>query len=180
MRKSEHTELATLSRLAVYASLNGLHNLSYGNAAKAAHLSKGALQRLFPDSERMQLAVIRHVAQLLTQSIFHYDRIENESIDDCLQRWTRWICGDSGLPGGCVLLAVLSSRGFSAAVIAQARTSLHDFLQRLQALQSPEVSEPAESTRWLAAAFALHAMHLWADLSEAQKSTWLLSGMRKI
>lgn len=171
MRKSEHTELATLSRLAVYTSVNGLQNLSYGNAAKAAHLSRGALQRLFPDSESMHLAVIGHVAQLLDQYIFQYDRIEKLSLELCLRRWTHWICGESGLPGGCVLLAVVSSRGYSAAIYEQAHARLLGFLQRLQSLTPPEPDRV--SYGWLANAAALHALHPWIGLSEAEKSAWL-------
>ena len=170
MRKSEHTELATLSRLAVYVSNNGLHNLSYGNAAQAAHLSKGALQRLFPDSERMQLAVIRHSAQLLSQHVFQYDRIEADSIKRHLQRWALWICGETGLPGGCVLLAVLCSRGLSSAVVTQAQQSLLLFLRRLGGLQD---ERPAATQRWLAAAISLHALHSWRALGASEKLTWI-------
>ena len=172
MRKSEHTELATLSRLAVYVSLNGLQNLSYGNAAGTAHLSKGALQRLFPDSERMQLAVIRHAAQLLTQHVFQYDRIEIDSIQQHLRRWASWICGENGLPGGCVLLTALCSRGLSAAVLAQAQASLQSFLQRLNALNNIVV-EPNHSQHYLAAACALHAMYPWSAFESSQKLNWI-------
>ena len=38
MKKSEHTEIFTLTRLAVFASQHSLAALTYGNAAEAAHL----------------------------------------------------------------------------------------------------------------------------------------------
>lgn len=169
MRKSEHTELATLSRLAVYVSVHGLDNLTYGHAAQAAHLSKGALQRLFPDRERMQLAVVCHAAQLLNQHVFQYDRIGTTTLSTHLQRWSAWICGDSGLPGGCVLLAVLSARGLAARVLEQAKTELNAFLRRLLA------THPAQdrAQNWLIAAFALHAFNAWTELDDDLKASWI-------
>ncbi len=136
MRKSEHTELATLSRLAVLASNEGLVGLTYGSASTAAHLSKGAIQRLFIDKMSLQQGVFLHAVKLMQAHVFDSAPVTHDSapaktgaqiLQNTLTRWADWISGDAGLPGGCVLLASLATRGFSAemcALIALARTTL--------------------------------------------------------
>jgi AcrR family transcriptional regulator len=173
MKKSEHTELAILSRLAVLASERGLQNLSYGNAAEAAHVSKGALQRLFPDKSLMQSEVLRQAVRLMTSYVFQYVRIEMSSDVNfernlaqewqaTLTRLATWISGDAGFPGGCVLLACACTRGLSEVLQQQAESALREALQQLSA-KAHSANRIGESerdgfqARLLAQALWLHA-----------------------
>ena len=134
MRKSEHTELATLSRLAVLASREGLSSISYGSAAAAAHLSKGAMQRLFPDKAALQATVLTHAIKLMRAHIFEYDHIQSLNFEFVHARWADWISGDAGLPGGCVLLAAAASRGYSPALQRAISAALEQLLSDLSML----------------------------------------------
>ena len=134
MRKSEHTELATLSRLAVLASTDGLSNITYGSAAIAAHLSKGAMQRLFPDKAALQSTVLAHAVKLMQAHIFEYDHIDSVSFAKTRARWADWISGDAGLPGGCVLLATAVGRGYSLELQRGVSAALERLLSDLGAL----------------------------------------------
>ena len=161
MRKSEHTELATLSRLAVLASKEGLSNISYGSAALAAHLSKGAIQRLFPDKMALQTTVLAHAVKLMRAHIFEYDHIETILFAKTRARWADWISGDEGLPGGCVLLAAASGRGYSGDLQRAIRDALARLLSDLSALAIQEnMLQAADIARFkthqLGAALALH------------------------
>jgi AcrR family transcriptional regulator len=177
MRKSEHTELSILSRLAVLASENGLHHLSYGSAAEAAHLSKGALQRIFPDKLALESAVLAHANKLMLAQVFQYDRILFSS---ALANWAKWISGDAGLPGGCVLLSCIGMRGWSDAFATQLHAALAALLQNLTALGPQEnAADNGLKTRLLAAAMALHvaqwapAARASAELRHAQQAQFL-------
>ena len=134
MRKSEHTELASLSRLAVLASRDGLHNITYGSAAAAAHLSKGAIQRLFPDKMALQSTVLAHAVKLMRVQLFEYDHIEAVTFARTRARWADWISGDAGLPGGCVLLAAATGRGYSGDLQHAIGSALDRLLSDLSAL----------------------------------------------
>lgn len=140
MRKSEHTELATLSRLAVLASREGLNSITYGSAANAAHLSKGAMQRLFPDKAALHTAVLAHTIKLMHAYIFEYDHIEMSSLARTRARWADWISGDAGLPGGCVLLAAAAARGYPGDVQRTMVNALERLLSELSALAIQENS----------------------------------------
>jgi hypothetical protein len=140
MRKSEHTELATLSRLAVLASTDGVAALTYGSASNAAHLSRGAIQRLFPDKSRLQCGVFLHASKLMHAHVFATARLpeergnpvkDNQNISNVISRWADWISGDAGLPGGCVLLASVASRGLSAELTALIERSRATFFDQL-------------------------------------------------
>jgi AcrR family transcriptional regulator len=173
MKKSEHTELAILSRLAVLASDRGLQNLSYGNAAEAAHVSKGSLQRLFPDKSLMHSEVLRQAVRLMTSYVFQYVRIEmNDDVNferNLAQEWqatlTRlaaWISGNAGFPGGCVLLACACTRGLSETLQQQVESALNTALQQLSAKahSAKRISESERDTfqtRLLAQALWLHS-----------------------
>ncbi len=134
MRKSEHTELATLSRLAVLASTDGLSNITYGSAAAAAHLSRGAMQRLFPDKAALQATVLAHAVKLMHAHIFEYDDIKTLSLKHARARWADWISGDAGLPGGCVVLAAAAGRGYSVELQRAISTALECLLRDLSTL----------------------------------------------
>ncbi len=138
MRKSEHTELASLSRLAVLASRDGLNNITYGSAAAAAHLSKGAIQRLFPDKAALQSTVLAHVVKLMRVHLFEYDYIEAVTFARTRERWADWISGDSGLPGGCVLLAAATGRGYSGDLLRAIGSAVERLLSDLSALAMRE------------------------------------------
>jgi AcrR family transcriptional regulator len=173
MKKSEHTELAILSRLAVLASDRGLQNLSYGNAAQAAHVSKGALQRLFPDKSLMHSEVLHQAVRLMTSYVFQYVRIEmsddvnserniSQEWQATLTRLAAWISGDAGFPGGCVLLACACTRGLSDALQQQVESALNAALRQLSAKahsanRISEAEREAFQTRLLAQALWLHA-----------------------
>ena len=149
MRKSEHTELATLSRLAVLASREGLSNMTYGSAAVAAHLSRGAMQRLFPDKAALQTTVLAHAVKLLHTHVFEYDHIETPNLLQTLTRWADWISGDAGLPGGCVLLAAAASRGYSVELQRAISNALDQVLRKLSELAIQEnVIKPVEVVRF--------------------------------
>ncbi len=161
MRKSEHTELATLSRLAVLASREGLNNITYGTAASAAHLSKGAMQRLFPDKATLQATVLAHAVKLMHAHIFEYDHIEIVTLERARARWADWISGDAGLPGGCVLLATAASRGYTRELQRAICSALERLLSALSALAIKDILiEPAEVARFktqqLGSALELH------------------------
>ena len=172
MRKSEHTELASLSRLAVFVSVNGLHQLSYGSASSAAHLSRGALQRIFPDKFAMEDAVIEHTTRLINSHLFQYERTEasdvvanamtsDQQLEECLQRWAQWISGDAGLPGGCILLAICASRGYRDDLNRKVDAALTQILQQLSALASAarridESARPAFENHLWSQALWLH------------------------
>jgi len=138
MRKSEHTELATLSRLAVMASREGLSNITYGSAASAAHLSRGAMQRLFPDKAALQATVLAHAVKLMHTHIFAYDCIDLLRFAQARARWADWISGDAGLPGGCVLLAAAASRGYSFELQRAITSALERLLSDLSKLAIQE------------------------------------------
>ena len=161
MRKSEHTELATLSRLAVLASTDGLSNITYGSAAIAAHLSKGAMQRLFPDKAALQSTVLAHAVKLMHAHIFEYDHIESVRFATTRARWAGWISGDAGLPGGCVLLATAAGRGNSMELQQGVSAALECLGDTLSALATQEnLIQPTDIARFkrqqLAAALELH------------------------
>lgn len=161
MKKSEHTELATLSRLAVLASADGLSNITYGSAAIAAHLSKGAMQRLFPDKAALQATVLAHAVKLMRVHIFEYDHIEKTSFARTCARWADWISGDAGLPGGCVLLAAATARGHSGELKSAISAALERVLSDISALAIQEniiqIADAANfKTQQLGAALALH------------------------
>jgi AcrR family transcriptional regulator len=114
MKKSDHTELAVLSRLVVHASQIGLAALTYGQASAAAHLSRGGLQRYFASRETMLTAVLGHACALMHESTFGYARERaateasaEEVHEMAFSRWLTWISGELALPGGCVLTAAL-------------------------------------------------------------------------
>ena len=151
MRKSEHTELATLSRLAVLASTDGLSNITYGSAAAAAHLSKGAMQRLFPDKAALQATVLAHAVKLMRVQLFEYDHIESLSFARTRARWADWISGDAGLPGGCVLLAAAAGRGYSRELQRAVSAALEQLMCDLSALAIQEkIIAPADLVRFKA------------------------------
>lgn len=164
MRKSEHTELASLSRLAVLASREGLSNITYSRAAAAAHLSKGAMQRLFPDKAALQATVLAHAVKLMRAHIFAYDHIQSLSFELARTRWADWISGDAGLPGGCVLLAAAASRGYSLEIQRAVSAALERLLTDLSTLAIQEkIIAPHDShdtarfkTQQLGLALALH------------------------
>ncbi len=161
MKKSEHTELATLSRLAVLASREGLNSITYGSAASAAHLSKGAMQRLFADKAALHTAVLAHAIKLMHAYIFEYDHIEINTLARARARWADWISGDAGLPGGCVLLAAAATRGYSNDLQRAINTALGRLLDEFSALATqhniikPEGVEHFK-TRQLGMALELH------------------------
>ncbi len=163
MRKSEHTELATLSRLAVLASLEGLSNITYGSAAIAAHLSKGAMQRLFPDKAALQTTVLAHAVSLMHAHIFEYDHIEAPLFAKTRTRWADWISGDAGLPGGCVLLAAATGRGNNPQLQHAISAALERLLAALSAMALRENMIQAQDidrfkTQQLGLALELHVM----------------------
>ena len=163
MRKSEHTELATLSRLAVLASVEGLSNITYGSAAIAAHLSKGAMQRLFPDKAALQTTVLAHAVRLMHAHIFEYDHIEVPLLTKTRARWADWISGDAGLPGGCVLLTAATGRGNNpllqraiSAALEQLLAALSAMAVRENMIQSQDIDR--FKTQQLGLALELHVM----------------------
>jgi hypothetical protein len=127
MKKSEHTEIYTLTRLAIFASLYGLSELTYGSAAKASHLSRGAIQRIFPSKSELHRQTLLHAHTLLCGYVFpptvqtppHY-------------RWLDWMEGKAGLPGACVLLNALSARALTVEIHTHAWQLMDSFLQRLR------------------------------------------------
>ena len=182
MRKSEHTELATLSRLAVLASTDGLSNITYGSAAAAAHLSKGAMQRLFPDKAALQTTVLAHAVKLMRAHIFKYDHIESPIFAHTRVRWADWISGDAGLPGGCVLLAAAASRGHTPKLQPVISTALERLLTDLSTLAIQEkiiASHDIErfKTQQLGLALELHVTQFLSptkSASHAQRKTEFL------
>ena len=110
MRKSEHSKLQILSRLAEYASVHGLWALTFGTAAATAYVSKGGLQRYFANKEAMQLAVLEHVAATLDETVFK----PGSTPDTAREAWFRWLDGRGLLSGGCVLTATAAVVGISA------------------------------------------------------------------
>jgi hypothetical protein len=96
MRKSEHTQLAAVARIAVHSAEIGLSNLSYGAAAKAAHLSKGGVQRLFPTLSALQAAVLSKTGELMLRALFRdFHVLTNvEQCQDFQARWAAWILGE--------------------------------------------------------------------------------------
>ena len=161
MRKSEHTEIATLSRLAVLASTEGLSNITYGSAAIAAHLSRGAMQRLFPDKAALQTTVLAHAVKLMHAHTFEYDHIESVCFAKTRARWADWISGDAGLPGGCVLLATAAGRGNGLELQQGVSDGVERLVDRLSALAIEEnIIQSSDIARFkrqqLAAALELH------------------------
>jgi AcrR family transcriptional regulator len=167
MRKSEHTELASLTRLAVHASSHGLSSLSYANAASTAHTSKGALQRVFPSKLALQLAILHHAVALLTAHLFGVADVRKPLLDaqaarTLVARWADWISGDAGLPGGCVLLNCSIARGYPSEITASAGAALEALVRRL----SEQLGTPAATL--LGAALNLDlAQHLQGKPSTA-------------
>ena len=109
MNKSDHTKLQILARLAEYASVEGLSALTYGTAAEAAHLSRGALQRYFSTREQMLVAVLDHTMTMLHTTVFLISRTPEET----RAKWFRWLDGRGALSGGCVLVATASQQSVS-------------------------------------------------------------------
>ena len=176
MRKSEHTELATLSRLAVLASREGLNNITYGNAASAAHLSRGAMQRLFPDKATLQASVLAHAVKLMRAQVFEYDHIKISSLAQTRARWAAWISGDAGLPGGCVLIAAAASRGYSVELQRAISSALEQLLSDLSTLAIQEnLIQPLDAarfkTRQLGLALALHVTQFLSP--HKSEMTWV-------
>jgi AcrR family transcriptional regulator len=129
MKKSEHTEIYTLTRLAVFASIHGLSELTYGSAAKASHLSRGAIQRLFPSKTELQRHTLEHAFVLLCNYVFSPTQPALPGGSPI--RWVDWIEGKAGLPGTCVLLNALSARALPTTVRARAWVLMNSFLVRL-------------------------------------------------
>lgn len=185
MRKSEHTELASLSRLAVLASREGLSNISYGSAAAAAHLSKGAMQRLFPDKAALQVTVLAHAVKLMRAHIFAYDHIQSLSFELARTRWADWISGDAGFPGGCVLLAAAASRGYSPELQRAISAALECLLSDLSTLAVQEkIIAPHAIARFktqqLGLALELHvAQFLSSPITEAHAQRKIQFALQK-
>ncbi len=96
MRKSEHTQLSAVARIAVHSADVGLSALTYGSAAKAAHLSKGGVQRLFPSLSVLHAAVLSKTGELMLRALFRdfHVRAKSEQCQDFQARWAAWILGE--------------------------------------------------------------------------------------
>jgi AcrR family transcriptional regulator len=99
----------------VHASVVGVSALTYGDGARAAHLSKGGLQRYFASKEAMQIAVLRHGYTLMIEATFGFARERaprhnpEEAHKMAFSRWLQWIGGELALPGGCILIPSLGA-----------------------------------------------------------------------
>jgi hypothetical protein len=149
MKKSEHTEIFTLTRLAVFASQNSLAALTYGHAAEAAHLSRGAIQRIFPSKTMLQQQTLQHAARLLEAHVFAPGK------SDHAMRWADWIEGKAGLPGSCVVLDCLQSRALASEIRDQAWLLMRRFLLKLFCLGKTSDTNFCASTRDLSESDAI-------------------------
>jgi AcrR family transcriptional regulator len=153
MKKSEHTEIFTLTRLAVFASQHSLAALTYGNAAEAAHLSRGAIQRIFPSKSILQQQTLQHAARLLEAHVFAPDKF------DYAARWADWIEGKAGLPGACVVLDCLQSRALVIEIRHQAWQLVQRFLLKFLSPARQSGNSDANESE-LAHELLAHAVYL--------------------
>lgn len=107
MGKGEQTRTAILDEALKIASRLGLEGLTIGSLAEATGLSKSGLFAHFGSREDLQLAVLEHAAQLYGTKVFRpVLNIERglPRLRALFERWLEWAL-ESGLPGGCIMIA---------------------------------------------------------------------------
>ena len=107
MGKGEQTRTAILDEALKIASRLGLEGLTIGSLADATGMSKSGLFAHFGSREDLQLAVLEHAAQLYGNKVFlPVLKIERglPRLRALFERWLEWAI-ESGLPGGCIMIA---------------------------------------------------------------------------
>jgi AcrR family transcriptional regulator len=105
--KGEQTRTAILDEALRIASRLGLEGLTIGSLADATGMSKSGLFAHFGSREDLQLAVLEHAAQLYGSRVFlPVLKIERglPRLRALFERWLDWAL-ESGLPGGCIMIA---------------------------------------------------------------------------
>jgi AcrR family transcriptional regulator len=107
MSKGEQTRTAILDEALKIGSRLGLEGLTIGSLADATGMSKSGLFAHFGSREDLQLAVLEHAAQLYGNKVFlPVLKIERglPRLRALFERWLDWTL-ESGLPGGCIMIA---------------------------------------------------------------------------
>jgi AcrR family transcriptional regulator len=107
MGKGEETRTAILDEALKIASRLGLEGLTIGSLADATGMSKSGLFAHFGSREDLQLAVLEHAAQRYGEQVFRpVLNIERglPRLRALFERWLDWAL-ESGLPGGCIMIA---------------------------------------------------------------------------
>lgn len=110
MSKGEETRRAILDHALAAASRIGIEGISIGQLAVDLELSKSGLFGHFRSKEALQLALLDHASERFIDRVvrpaLRAPRGEPR-VRAIFDRWTRWPT-ESGLPGGCFFIPVMS------------------------------------------------------------------------
>ena len=87
-------------------SESGLELLTIGKLATSIGMSKSGLFAHFKSKEKLQLEVLRHAAELFTDTVLKPSLKKPRGIQRIravYENWNRW--ADNELPGGCIFIA---------------------------------------------------------------------------
>lgn len=105
--KGEQTRAAILDAGLGIASKLGLEGLTIGSLAEATGMSKSGLFAHFGSREGLQLAVLEHAAQRYGEVVFMPVLKIGRGLPRLRALFARWLDWtlESGLPGGCLMIA---------------------------------------------------------------------------
>ena len=107
MKKGESTRSLILAEAVRLASACGLEGLSIGALASRLRLSKSGLFAHFGSRSELQLATLKRAQDMFQARVFRPALAVQRGLPRLralFQNWFGWL-GDSGQPGGCIILA---------------------------------------------------------------------------
>ncbi|MGE0763742.1 MAG: TetR/AcrR family transcriptional regulator [Bdellovibrionales bacterium] len=109
--KGERTKSSILTIAADIASLKGLDQMSIGDVAKAANLSRSGLFAHFQSKEQMQIAVLQFAEELFLKIVIAPCEKASggfQKLDLLRQHWPGWFDRtEHKMRGGCIFLTAI-------------------------------------------------------------------------